>query len=153
VTGFSASPGSGSAAQGERRPDGDTGASQRSAAARRATRGSAGLAALGSLEGPGDQSLPLEVRDSVRRAAAVAGTPCILALLPAPAPGTARRQGQGADARFYVFAGEAMRVVDGYSSEVTTEEARALAAAPDDAGIKRGTRRRVCAGVLGQGPG
>jgi hypothetical protein len=30
-----------------------------------------------------------------------------------------------------------MRVVYGYSSEVTTEEARALAATLDDAGVKR----------------
>jgi hypothetical protein len=61
----------------------------------------------------------------------------ILALLPAPARELLGAKDRTRTRGFYGFAGGPMRVVYGYSSEVTTEEARALAAALDDAGVKR----------------
>jgi hypothetical protein len=61
----------------------------------------------------------------------------ILALLPAPARELLRAKDRTRTRGFYGFAGGPMRVVYGYSSEVTTEEARALAAGLDDAGVKR----------------
>jgi hypothetical protein len=61
----------------------------------------------------------------------------ILAVLPTPARELLRAKDRTRTRGFYGFAGGPMRVVYGYSSEVTTEEARALAAALDDAGVKR----------------
>ena len=64
----------------------------------------------------------------------------ILALLPAPARELLRAKDRTRTRGFYGFAGGPMRVVYGYSSEVTTEEARALAQALDDGGLKRDRR-------------
>jgi hypothetical protein len=61
----------------------------------------------------------------------------IWALLPAPARELLRAKDRTRTRGFYGFAGGPMRVVYGYASEVTTEEARGLAAALDDAGVKR----------------
>ena len=61
----------------------------------------------------------------------------ILALLPAPARELLGAKDRTRTQGFYGFAGGPMRVVYGYSSEVTTEEARELAAALDDAGVTR----------------
>ena len=76
----------------------------------------------------------------------------ILALLPAPARELLRAKDRTRTQGFYGFAGGPMRVVYGYSSEVTTEEARALAAALDDAGVKRGQGAYALA-YSGKAPG
>lgn len=76
----------------------------------------------------------------------------ILALLPAPARELLRAKDRTRTRGFYGFAGGPMRVVYGYSSEVTTEEARALAAALDAARVKRGQGTYALA-YSGKAPG
>jgi hypothetical protein len=76
----------------------------------------------------------------------------ILALLPAPARELLRAKDRTRTQGFYGLAGGPMRVVYGYSSEVTTEEARALAAALDDAGVKR-KRGTYALAYSGKAPG
>jgi hypothetical protein len=77
----------------------------------------------------------------------------ILALLPAPARELLRAKDRTRTRGFYGFAGGPMRVVYGYSSAVTTKEARALAATLDDAGIKRGQEGAYALSYSGKAPG